>query len=256
MKKSMILFLLLLPLLPAEPQLPDADQILSKSRDLTISQSMSATVSLLITDKNGSTRKRTISLLSKSYSDGAEKRLIKFTEPADVRGTTMLIIDNEKADDEMWIYMPALKRTRRIVSSDKGKSYMSSEFTNADMSSPSPADFRNSHLPNSGTNKLWIIESIPINEEKEDEYGFSRKVSYISEDNWQLKKMEFYNFDSQLFKIIEVRSVQPGKDGKYIIKDMVATNLLNGRSSEIAMDNVNLDVPVADSYFSVQNLER
>lgn len=252
----MILFLLLLPLLQAVPQQPDADQILDKSRDLTIIQSMSASVSLLITEKNGTTRKRTISLFSKGYPDGAEKRLIKFTEPPDVRGTSMLIVDNEMSDDEMWIYLPALKRTRRIVSSDKGKSYMSSEFTNADMSSPPPSDFTNRHLPQSGENNQWIIESIPVNEEKADEYGFSRKISYISTDNWQVKKMEFYNFDGKMFKNIEIRSVQPGGDGKYIIKNMVATNMVNGRSSEISMNNVNLNAAIADSYFSLQNLAR
>ena len=251
-----MLLLLLLPLIQAARQMPDADEILAKSRDLTLTQSLSATVNLLITEKNGATRQRTISLVSKSYPDDTEKRLIKFTEPADVRGTSMLIIDNDNADDEMWIYLPALKRTRRIVSSDKGRSYMNSEFSNADMSSPAPSDFINRHLPGSGENKLWKIESRPVNDEKADEYGFSSKVSYISIDTWQVGKMEFYNFDDQLFKIIEVRSVQPGSDGKFIIRNMVATNLMNGRSSEITMNNINFNTTVADTYFSLTNLER
>jgi len=217
---------------------------------------MSASVSLVITERNGSTRKRTISLLSKSYPDGSEKRLIRFLEPPDVRGTSMLIVDNEKTDDEMWIYLPALKRTRRIVSSDKGKSYMSSEFTNSDMSSPPPSDFINRHLDSSGENGLWIIESTPVSEDKSDEYGYSRKVSYISSDSFQIEKMEFYDFDNKLFKTIVIKAVQPGQDGKYIIKDMVATNLSNGRSSEINMDNVSFDTAVDDASFTVQNLDR
>ena len=252
----MIVFLLLLPLLQAKPQQPDADEIISKSRELTLTRSMSASVSLVITERNGSTRKRTISLLSKSYPDGSEKRLIRFLEPPDVRGTSMLIVDNEKTDDEMWIYLPALKRTRRIVSSDKGKSYMSSEFTNSDMSSPPPSDFINRHLDSSGENGLWIIESTPVSEDKSDEYGYSRKVSYISSDSFQIEKMEFYDFDNKLFKMIVIKAVQPGQDGKYIIKDMVATNLSNGRSSEINMDNVNFDTAVDDASFTVQNLDR
>ena len=58
----------------------------------------------------------------------------------------MLIIDNKNIADEMWIYLPALKKTRRIVSSEKGKSFMSSEFSNADMSSPTLSDFQISIL--------------------------------------------------------------------------------------------------------------
>jgi len=251
-----MLYLLFLPLLQAMPQQPDADEIISKNRELTLTSSMSASISLIITEKNGSTRKRTISLLSKSYPDGTEKRLIRFLEPPDVRGTSMLIVDNENTDDEMWIYLPALKRTRRIVSSDKGKSYMSSEFTNADMSSPPPSDFKNRHLGNSGENNMWVIESVPANEEKSDEYGYSRKVSYISSDSWQVRKMEFYDFDNKLFRTIEIKAIQPGSDGKYVVKDMVATNYSNGRSSEINMDNISFDTAVDDANFTVQNLER
>ena len=256
MKKYIILLLLLLPLSQAKSQQPDADQIIERGRELTMTSSMTASITLVITEKNGSTRRRTISNESKSYPDGTEKRLIRFLEPPDVRGTSMLIIDNEKADDEMWIYLPALKRTRRIVSSDKGKNYMSSEFTNADMSSPNPADFTNKHLSSSGENKTWVIESTPVSEEKSDEYGFSKKISYISSDTWQVRKMEFYDFDNKLYKVIEIKAVQPGENGKYIIRDMVATNLSNGRSSEITMDNISLNPQISDNDFTVQNLER
>ena len=109
---------------------------MGKSRDLSITGSLNATVVLTITEKGGSTRNRTISMMTKSYAEGLEKRIIRFIEPADVRGTSMLVFDNKNSADEMWIYLPALKKTRRIVTSEKGKSFMSSEFSNADMSLP------------------------------------------------------------------------------------------------------------------------
>jgi outer membrane lipoprotein-sorting protein len=256
MKKGIILSLLLLQLLPAAAQLPDAIQIMSKSRDLTLTGSMSSNISLIITEKGGSMRKRTISMITKSFTDGTEKRLIKFIEPADVRGTAMLIIDNKNSPNEMWIYLPALKKARRIVSSEKGKSFMSSEFSNSDMSSPSISDFTYKHLASSGENKLWIIESTPIKSELADEYGYSKKISWFSSDTWQLKKMEYYNYDNQLFKIIEVKSVQPLNEGKYIIKNMVVNNLITGRSSEITFDKIATNTKIEDSVFSLQNLER
>lgn len=246
----------LLPLLQVSAQQPDASQVMSSSRDLTITGSISAKISLTITEKNGTTRNRSISMLAKSYNDGSEKRIIEFLEPADVRGTSMLIIDNKIVADEMWIHLPALNKTRRIVSSEKGKSFMSSEFSNADMSSPSAADFINKHLPNSGENNQWIIESTPVNEDKADEYGYSRKISYIEKDNLVVKKMEFYNFDNQLYKVIDIKAVQPTGDGKYIVKNMLAKNQSTGRSSEIRMDNIVSNAKVDDSYFSLQNLEK
>ncbi len=247
---------LLLPLLQAAAQQPDAGQIMSKSRDLSITGSMSANLNLTITEKGGAIRNRTISLTTKSYADGLEKRYIRFIEPADVRGTAMLVFDNKSKADEMWVYLPALKKTRRIVTSEKGKSFMSSEFSNADMSSPTLSDFVNRHLAKSGLNNQWIIESIPINEDKADEYGYSKKISYISIDKNQVQKMEFYNFDNELFKVIEIKSVFPLNDGKYLVKNMVASNLNTDRKSEILFSNINEGVKVEDSFFTVQNLER
>ena len=240
----------------AAGQQPDAGQIMNKSRDLSITSSLSANINLTITEKGGATRNRTIAMTTKSFGDGLEKRFIKFIEPADVKGTAMLVVDNKNSADEMWIYLPALKKTRRIVTSEKGKSFMSSEFSNADMASPAISDFIHKHLGKSGMNNQWIIESTPVNEDKADEYGYSKKISYISIDKSQVQKMEFYNFDNELFKIIEIKSIFPLSDGKYMVKNMVASNLNTNRKSEILFSNISEGVKVDDSNFTIQNLER
>lgn len=248
--------MLLLPILQAAAQEPDASGIMEKSRELSMAGSLSAYINLTILEKNGTSRSRTISMTTRSYPEGQEKRFIKFIEPADVRGTAMLIIDNSNSADEMWIYLPALKKTRRIVSSEKGKSFMSSEFSNADMSSPSLTDFTNKHMEGSGKNGKWIIESKPVSEEKADEYGYSRKLSYLKMDKYQVEKMEFYNYDNELFKIIEIKAIHQLPDGKYMVKDMAAENLLNKRKSEIIMSKIVEGAKVDDSVFSLQNLEK
>lgn len=246
----------LLPLFQAVAQQPDAWQIMAKSRDMSITGSLSANINLTITEKSGSTRNRTISMTTKSYPEGLEKRFIKFIEPADVRGTAMLVVDNANTADDMWIYLPALKKTRRIVTSEKGKSFMSSEFSNADMTSPSLSDFTHRHADNSGKDTQWIIESVPVNEDKADEYGYSKKISYISIDKTQVQKMEFYNFDNELFKVIEIKSILPLGNGKYLVKNMVANNLATNRKSEILFSSISEGVKVDDSFFTIQNLER
>jgi len=257
MKKQVTIGMILLASLHVVfAQQPDAGMIMSKSRDMSLTGSLSANIKLAITEKNGASRLRSISMITKSYPDGLEKRFIKFIEPADVRGTAMLVIDNKNISDEMWIYLPALKKTRRIVSSEKGRSFMSSEFSNADMSSPTLSDFVNKHLDQSGSDNQWIIESKPVTEDKADEYGYSKKVSYLDMTNYQILKMEFYNFDNELFKIIEVKSTFELPDGKFIINNMVANNIQTNRKSEFVMSNLASDVKVDDSFFTMQNLQR
>jgi len=256
MKKLLALTLLIWPAFNAGAQLPDPFQIMSDCRDMSLAGSMTATVNLRITEKNGSVRDRTLSLSTKTYPGNMEKRYIRFLAPADVRGTALLITDNRETEDEMWIYLPALKRKRRIVASDKGKSFMSSEFSNADMSSPPLNDFRYNHAKGSGEGDEWIITGIPVSEDKADEYGYSKKISYIEKSSMQIRKIEFYNFDNELYKVIEIRKVYPLKEGGYIVSDMSADNIKTGRKSEIVFSKISTGAMVDDGLFTIQNLDR
>lgn len=230
---------------------------MDKSRELTMTGDIQSTVTLTISEKNGSVRTRKLNMTTKSYDDGTIKRMVKFLDPADVRGTAMLIVDSKDAQDDMWIYLPALKKTRRIVSTEKGKSFMSSEFSNADMSSGSNADFKIRHLPESGKNDAWVIESVPVSDDKADEYGFSRKITFLDKASLKTKKIDFYNFDDELFKTIEIVGTQPieGKVG-YVITDMLAINHINGRSSRVKFDQVNTSASIPENTFIADNLSR
>ena len=133
MKKRILLYLFLLPLFQVTAQQPDAESIMNTSRELTLTGSLSATLTLTITEKNGSGRVRKISMLSKSFPDGTEKRTVKFLELPMSGEQPCLFTITRTVQMKCGIYLPALKKTRRIVSTEKGKSFMSSEFSNADM---------------------------------------------------------------------------------------------------------------------------
>ncbi|MBE0675531.1 MAG: outer membrane lipoprotein-sorting protein [Bacteroidales bacterium] len=236
-----------------------ATAILEKTRELTMADGLEATITLTLTDKNGNTRVRKNSMVSKTYSDGTEKRLIRFIAPAEVQGTSILIHDYKDTQDDMWIYLPALRKIRRVVSSEKGKSFMGSEFTNADISSPPASDFVSRHLPGSGSRagETIIIESIPADAEKISEYGFARRISYFEAGSWHMRKMEFFDKGGVLFKTIEVLSVASlQEDGHYMISEMRAINHVTGRSSSMKMENISSTVKPSDSLFDAQNLNR
>ncbi len=255
-KKAVMSVIILLSAVVLQGQEPDGAEIMSKSRSVMTVNAFEAVSELNITDSRGNTRERTNITASKSYPDGTEKRLIKFLAPPDVAGTSILIYDYEKGQDDMWIYLPALKKTRRIISSDKGKSFMGSEFSNTDMSAPPIDDFNHRLLPADADNSEWIVESVPADDRKEDEYGYSRKVSYISRDTYTLKKIEFYNFDNELYKVIKVEAIENAGNGKFIIRRMTAENLLNGKSSEIKMDNIRTGAEIDDNLFDINTLGR
>ncbi|NOZ85003.1 MAG: outer membrane lipoprotein-sorting protein [Deltaproteobacteria bacterium] len=229
-----------------------------KSTKLDGSESLTT---LVIYNSKGDKRVRKVAAISKLYDNGAtEKRLIRFLSPADVKGTGLLTFDYEKKADEMWLYMPALRKSRRIIAADKAKSFMGSEFTYADTTPPPVEDFKHKILGEKiiGGVDCWIIESVPKTEDIAEENGFGKKVSYIGKKDYAIRKAEYYDLDMQLHKILtvhEVREIDKIKHRYRPIK-MTMENIKNGRKSEFTMDKIQLRTNVPDDYFTLRYLER
>ncbi len=113
---------------------PTAEEIMEKAVKAIKLDGAESIATLIIFDAKGNKRVRKTASVSKLYDKGlTEKRIIRFLTPADVKGTSLLTFDYENKTDDMWLYLPALRKTRRIVASEKAKSFMGSEFTYADI---------------------------------------------------------------------------------------------------------------------------
>ena len=221
--------------------------------------SFEAVSTLTITDARGNKRVRQNTMASMSLPDGTEKRIIKFLSPPEVRGTGILIYDYEGSADDMWIYLPAMRKTRRIVSREKSKSFMGSEFSNANMTAPDLDQFLyelQGEVTVNG-NVCYQIQATPASTDLEDEYGYSRSVLCIDKINYLVHLTEYYDFDGDLFKTISnlaFKKLDEQAD-KYMITKMFAANHSNGRTSEMVMDRVALTTP-NKVYFTVAYLEK
>ncbi|MCD6446881.1 MAG: outer membrane lipoprotein-sorting protein [Candidatus Marinimicrobia bacterium] len=237
-----------------------AFNIMQTAREKTKISGLETISTLIIRDAKQRERIRKTAMASKAYSGEIEKRIIRFIEPADVRGMGMLIIDHDVQDDDMWVYIPANRQSRRIVSSEKSKSFMGSEFSNADMSPPNLHDFHYQLLGDDMINNqaCWKIEIRPINTQKEDEYGFLRKITWINKVDNIMMKSEYYDFDNELHKTLNVLAYKEMDpiNHKFIITNMKINNFQNGRSSDMLMNQVQLNQQVPDKYFTVAYLER
>jgi len=254
---AMLLILLAFVAVSASAQTPR--EIVEKSHAVVKVSSFEAVSTLTITDSKGNQRIRKNSMASMSFPDGTEKRIIKFISPAEVKGTGILIFDYSEKSDDMWIYLPALRKTRRIVSKEKSKSFMGSEFSNANMTAPGLDDFSYNLLGEEtlNGNVCFKIESTPSSTDLEDEYGYSKSVSLVDKNSYLVQQILYYNFDGELFKTISNKEFQKleGGKGKYMVTHMYADNHNNNRSSEMIMEQVAVTA-TKESYFTVAYLEK
>jgi hydrophobe/amphiphile efflux-3 (HAE3) family protein len=254
---AMVFLITILAAISASAQ--DAREIVRKSHDAVKVSSFEAVSTLTITDAKGNQRVRQSTMASMSMPDGTEKRIIKFLSPAEVKGTGILIFDYPEKSDDMWIYLPALRKTRRIVSREKSKSFMGSEFSNANMTAPGLEDFSYKVLGEETCEGIpcYRIESVPVSADLEDQYGYSRSVSWVDKNSYLVHRTLYYDFDGELFKTIsnsEFKRLEDAK-GTYMVTRMQALNHSSGRSSEMVMEKVAV-TPTQEAYFTVAYLEK
>lgn len=216
---------------------------------------------MLLIDGNGTERKRVIRAFRRE--EGADEYLlIFFLSPADVKDTAMLTYDYgdpEKSDDQ-WLYLPALKKVKRIASSKKGGSFMGSDFSYADMTSR-PLDryeYRLMKETELDGVKLWQIEAIPISEEEIAETGYSRSVLFVRQDNYVIVRAVHWVKDRDRLKYMDVKRLEK-IDGIWVPTETHMTTK-EGRTTLhrtiLTATDVRFDQPLDDQQFTTRRLEK
>ena len=255
--KPIIITLLFVFLIFPISNAQNAREIIKKSSDAIYLESMEMTLTLKIFDSKGNVRERKVTNTSKKFGETIKTKIL-FLSPADVAGTSMIIYDYEKKDDDMWIYLPSMRNTRRIVSSDKGKNFMGSEFANSDLSKPDPDDFTYRILESKkiDENECWQIESVCLNDEIEKEHGYNKSISFLEKTHFLPLLIHYYDAKGILLKTMTFRDYKPTAMGKYFAFGMEKKNVRNGRKSEMRVDDFKPGARLKESDFSITSLAR
>jgi len=235
----------------------DAKEIVRRSINAIEFESMEMTTTLNIHDNRGNTRVRQVVVATRKFGDNT-KTLMRFISPADVRGTSILIHDHEVKGDDMWIYLPSLRRVRRIVSTERGGSFMGSEFSNADLSRPNLDDFTYKLIGSETINgkECWKIEAVAVSRDVENENGYHRRVSLIEKSTHLMQRSELFDRAGRPLKVHTLSDYRKQPNGKHFAFRMEMQNVRNNRRSEMRVDKFQLGSNLDESSFSVSNLDR
>jgi hypothetical protein len=210
---------------------------------------------LTIEDANQQQRIRTITSARKRFGS-TQKMLLRFLSPPEVRGTAMLVFDHSEKNDEMWIYMPALNKVRRIISSEKGKSFMGSEFSNADMSKPNPADYEYEKLPDEFLDgkECYVLDLAAREADIARELGYHRKKIWIDKKTFLTQKIVFFDRAGQALKMASFTRYEQINPGRFLALSMKMENLINHRKSFLEVDKVQAGCELSSYRFVPEKL--
>jgi outer membrane lipoprotein-sorting protein len=237
-----------------DPATITAREIALKSREKRFPDNSVMDITMVLINKRGNKRERKIETKRKTSTDGEAKSVAFFLSPADVKGTSFLVWEHKDQDNDVFIYLPALKKIRRIASDQKNQSFMGSDFSYADMENEDVDDAIHKILAEElwEEKACWVIESIP-KPESDSEYG--RSVTWVAKENFIPEKVELYDKKGNLYKVMDV--LRAGSVGKEILPlDFTMENVQKNHKTRIILNNVKLDQTIPDSEFTQRAMER
>ena len=259
--KSITLALLTGAVPAAQAADPSPREIMEKVTTTRKLDGSEAVVKMTVMDEKKQSRERDITMATKLYDGGkTEKRIYRFLSPADVQGTGVLVFDYEAKSDDVWIYLPAMRKTRRIVSSQRAQAFMGSEFSYGDLNIPSLDEFNYTLVKQEpcGGETCWVIDAVPKTKEIAEAEGYSKKTYWVSKDKNAVVRGLLYDKDGKLLKEFlakDIKLLDP-KQKRYRAMKMEMINKQNGRRSVFESQKITFVPNTKDDYFTPTYLER
>ena len=215
---------------------------------------------MVLRDARGKESKREFENLLLEDSDPAtgDKSIIVFSSPRDVRGTGLLTHSKvEPADDDQWLYLPAIKRVKRISSSNRTGKFVSSEFSYEDLGGQEVDDYdylwlRDEPCPGQEALMCFVSESYP----KSARSGYSKRVSWTDQDEYRLWRVEFHNRRGDLEKTLTFNGYQEYLDQYWRADKLTMVNHQTGKETDLIWSNYDFKVGLDDTKFDSQVLPR
>lgn len=210
-------------------------------------------IKMTLVDKRDNKRERILEIFSKDYEDLLKTHLT-FLEPADIENTSFLSWENNDGkDDTQYLYLPALGRSRRIVSSQKKLSFVNTDYTYEDMQRRVPQRDRHEFVGEQSYNgyQCYVVESTP-KEKKDSQY--SKWISWIDKKSFVVLKVEFYNKKEKKIKELKVEKLKTVSD---IVTPIVTVmkDLKQNHTTIMEVIEVKYNQGLDDELFSLRSIE-
>jgi hypothetical protein len=200
-----------------------------------------------------STRSLRIATLEKPDETVGDKSLVLFDTPRDIEGTALLSHAKILDPDDQWLYLPALKRVKRISSSNKSGPFVGSEFAFEDFTAIelNKFDYRYVGTEACGDLTCDVIERTPRYENS----GYTRQVSWVDQTDFQIRKVEFYDRRGDLLKVLELSDYR-NYEGVWRAHLLSMTNVQTRKQTQLVYGDYSFGVGLSENDFVKGRLSR
>lgn len=222
-------------------------------RDTGFSDASNSMVMVLRNKYGEETERRMRSKILEQEADG-DKTLIIFDNPGDVKGTAFLSFTHKEGPDDQWLYLPALKRVKRISSSNKSGPFMGSEFAFEDLSSQEVEKYTYNYLRDErdSEREYYVIERIPLDPKS----GYSKQIVWYGKEQYRIWKIDFYDRKEELIKTLEISGYEQFLGRYWRAKNLAMTNHQTGKSTDLSFEDWEFRKGYSDEDFNKNSLKQ
>lgn len=213
-----------------------------------------ASMKMTLQNNQGETSERSLRLRTLEVFGDGDKGLTIFDSPGDVKGTGFLSYSHPIDADDQWLYLPALKRTKRIASNNKSGPFMGSQFSYEDISSFEVAKYHYNYLREETLNgrQTYVIENFPNYKHS----GYTRLITWVDIERYIPVKIEYYDRKNQLLKTQEFNHYQQYLGKYWRAEEQIMKNHNDGKITRLAWENYQFKVGLTDKDFNRGVLKR
>ncbi|MFC3093015.1 outer membrane lipoprotein-sorting protein [Alteromonas sediminis] len=224
-----------------------------KSRDMGWGDS-SAEATMILRNASGQEASRELRMQSFEMLEDGDKALTIFDSPKDVAGTAFLSFSHAREPDEQWIYLPAIKRVKRIATKNKSGPFVGSEFAFEDMTSfeVEKYDYDLIREDTFDGEAVWVIEQTP----KDDFSGYSKTLVWVDKSEYRARQIEYFDRKGAPLKILVLEDFRLYKDKYWRPHSSEMINLQTGKSTRLITNKLEFDTGVKESDFDKSKLRR
>lgn len=209
---------------------------------------------MILRNKQGEESKRTLNIKTLEVENDGDKSLTVFDNPRDVKGTAFLSYTHALEPDDQWLYLPALKRVKRISSANKSGPFVGSEFAYEDLSSQEVEKYSYKWLRDETLNgkETFVIERYPAYEYS----GYTRQIVWIDKSIYQPLKVEYYDRKNALLKTLTISNYRQYIDKYWRPDSMLMVNHQTGKETLLNWKNYQFNNDLDERDFDLNTLKR
>lgn len=215
---------------------------------------MQAEMNMILRNKQGQESLREIHIKSLEQENDGDKSLTVFDRPRDVKGTAFLSFSHPVKADDQWLYLPALKRVKRISSRNKSGPFMGSEFAFEDLSSFEIEKYRYKFVRDETIDGIecFVVEQYPVDKNS----GYTRRQVWIDKQEYRPIKIDFYDRKNSPLKTLAYSGYNQYLDKFWRADTMTMINHQTGKSTELKWKGYKFGTGLSDRDFNKNTLKR